>query len=102
MSTSLWTQVVGGVAGAALAFFGASMLITGRAPRATARAFRSIRDAGFYHLLFGVGLVLVVLGTSLDNAVVTTTVTVLAVLMVGVALVRFRPRAPRREHHVTK
>ncbi|SNY52018.1 hypothetical protein [Paractinoplanes atraurantiacus] len=102
MSTSTWTLVVGGVAGAVLAIFGASMLITGRAPQATARAFRSLRDAGFYHLLFGVGLGLVSIGTALDNPVVTMTVTILAVAMVGVALVRFRPRARRREHQVGK
>jgi hypothetical protein len=29
------------------------MLVTGRAPDATTRAFRSVRDAGCYHLLFG-------------------------------------------------
>ncbi|MEV4345469.1 hypothetical protein AB0J83_13415 [Actinoplanes sp. NPDC049596] len=102
MSTSMWTLVVGGVAGAAMAIFGASMLITGRAPQATLRTFRSCRDAGFYHLLFGVGLGLVVLGTALDNPVVTGIVTVLAVAMVGVALVRFRPRPRRQEHHVSK
>ena len=89
-------MVVGGVAGGVLAAFGLIMLLTGKAPEPTARAFRSVRDAGFYHFLFGTGLGLVVIGTGLDNPVVTTTVTVLAVVMVGVALVRFRPRARQR------
>jgi hypothetical protein len=96
MSTSTWTMVVGGVAGLVLAAFGAGMLITGRAPDATTRAFRSVRDAGCYHLLFGLGLALVVLGTAVRGGVVTVVTTVAAILMVGVAVVRFRPRGHRR------
>ena len=92
MSTSAWTMLAGGVAGAALAGYGLVILLTGRAPELTARAFRSVRDAGFYHFLFGAALGLVVIGTRIGNPAVTVTVTVLAVVMAGVALVRFRPR----------
>lgn len=96
MSTSFWTMVAGGVAGAGLAVFGLVILVTGRAPAPTARAFRTVRDAGFYHFLFGTALGLVVIATGINSPVVTTTITVLAVIMAGTALVRFRPRARQR------
>ncbi|WP_250001418.1 hypothetical protein [Actinoplanes sp. M2I2] len=96
MSTSDWTMLAGGVAGSALAVFGLVILVTGRAPEPTARAFRSARDAGFYHFFFGTALGLVVIGTGIDNGIVTVTVTVLAVIMASVALVRFRPRGRQR------
>ena len=95
MSASTWTVVVGGVAGFALAVFGAGMLVTGRAPDATARAFRSVRDAGCYHLLFGLGLALVVVGTAVRAGVVTIVTTVVAIVLVAVAVIRFRPRGHR-------
>src|SRR3954469_7173251 len=95
MNTSGWTIVVGGAAGLALAAFGGGMLLTGRAPDMTARAFRSVKDAGCYHLFFGVALMLVVFGTSLPGTVLAVISTVLAVVLVGVAMVRFRPRGRR-------
>ena len=95
MSTGTWTQAVGGLIGLGLAAFGVRILLTGRAPALTARAFRSVRDAGSYHLLFGLALALVVLGTSLAGRVLPVVTTVLAVVLVGVALVRFRPRGRR-------
>ncbi|HEX5204752.1 hypothetical protein ACFQS1_06325 [Paractinoplanes rhizophilus] len=98
MSTGTWTVVVGGLAGIALTVFGAGMLVTGRAPDATARAFRSVRDAGRYHLLFGLGLGLVVVGTALDAGVVTLVTTLAAIVLVAVAVIRFRPRGHRRVH----
>jgi hypothetical protein len=96
MSTSNWTMLAGGVAGAVLALYGLVILVTGRAPEPTARAFRSVRDAGFYHFLFGTALGLVVIATGIDQGVVTVTITVLAIVTAGVALVRFRPRGRRR------
>ena len=95
MNTGSWTAAVGGVIGLALAVYGVRMLVTGRAPEPIARAFRSVKDAGCYHLLFGVALVLVVLGTSLPGGVPALVVTLLAVALVGVAVVRFRPRGRR-------
>ncbi|MBM2619133.1 hypothetical protein JIG36_26620 [Actinoplanes sp. LDG1-06] len=96
MSTSSWTMLAGGVAGAVLAVFGLVILLTGRAPEPTARAFRNVRDAGFYHFLFGTALGLVVIATSINAPVVTVMITVIAVAMAGTALVRFRPRGRRR------
>jgi len=88
-------MVVGGMAGLALTLFGAGMLVTGRTPDATGRAFRSVRDAGLYHLLFGLGLALVVTGTALHGGVLTVLTTGVAIVLVGVAVVRFRPRGHR-------
>lgn len=88
-------MVVGAAAGVGLGVFGGGMLITGRAPDATTRAFRSVRDAGLYHLLFGVGLALIVLGTGLPWGLVTLVASVVAIGLVGVAVVRFRPRGHR-------
>jgi hypothetical protein len=95
MSTGQWTTVIGGAIGVALAVFGVRMLITGRAPVATARAFRNVREAGCYHTLFGVALVLVVVGTNFTGTPVALIMTLAAVAMVGLAVVRFRPRGRR-------
>jgi hypothetical protein len=92
MNASTWTMVVGGAAGIGLAVFGTGMLVTRRAPDATTRAFRSVRDAGWYHLLFGVGLSLIVFGTALNGGLVTLLITLVAIALVAVAVVRFRPR----------
>jgi hypothetical protein len=92
MSTSVWTMVVGGVAGLALAAYGAWILVSGRAPAVTSRSFRCLRDAGFYHLLFGLALALVVVGTGFNRGLLTGASTLLAIGMAGVAIVRFRPR----------
>ena len=92
MSISDWTIVVGGAVALALAAHGVRILLTGRLPAATARAFRSARDAGWYHLLFGLALALVVTGTALAGAVLPTVTSVVAVVLAGVAIVRFRPR----------
>ena len=88
-------MAVGGVAGLGLTAFGIWMLVAKRAPLPTGRAFRCVRDAGFYHLLFGVAMVLVVVGTQLNRSALTLMTALLAIVLVGVAMVRFRPR-PRR------
>jgi hypothetical protein len=95
MNTGQWTAAIGGTIGLALAVFGTRMLITGRAPDATARAFRSVREAGCYHTLFGVALVLVVVGTNFAGTPAALVMTLLAVALVGLAVVRFRPRGRR-------
>ena len=97
MDTGTWTLVIGGAIGLGLVLFGVQMLVTGRAPAKTTRAFRSTRDAGLYHLLFGAGLILLVAGTELpgdSTGVVTAT---MAVLLAGVAVVRYRPQGKREE-----
>jgi hypothetical protein len=86
------TLVVGGVIGLALALFGLRILRTGHAPAATSRAFRTLREAGLYHLLFGAALVLLVLGTALPGGASALVSAVIAVAVVAVAVTRYRPR----------
>jgi len=86
------TLVGGGAIGLALALFGARMLVTGRAPAGTLRNFPDVRAAGLYHLLFGLALLLLVLGQALFTGAANLTISVLAVGLVGFALVRYRPR----------
>ena len=97
MDTGTWTLVIGGTIGLTLVLFGARMLVTGRAPASTVRAFRNMRDAGLYHLLFGVGLLLLVIGTKLAGEWLGLVITVLAVGLAAVAVVRYRPQAKRTE-----
>jgi hypothetical protein len=91
------TLVVGGCAGLLLAAFGTKMLATGRAPAPAVRAFRTVRDAGMYHLLFGAALALVVLATELPGRATPIVGAVLAVALVGAAVARYRPRGGRVE-----
>ena len=96
MDLGLATLLIGGGIGAALALFGVRMLVIGRMPAPTARAFRTVRDAAWYHLLFGTALIVLVVGTSLRGRAAIVSA-VLAVSMVLVAVVRFRPRGRRTE-----
>jgi hypothetical protein len=86
------TEVLGGVLGLALFMFGMRILVRGEAPGMIARSFRSFRDAGFYHMLFGLALLIYVGGLQMPGAVVGQAAALLAIVLVGVALVRFRPR----------
>jgi len=86
------TLTVGGVIGLLLALFGVKMLLTGRAPAGIMRNFIRVRDAALYHLLFGAALLLMVLGQSVLTGSASTALTVAAVVLVGVALIRYRPR----------
>ncbi|MEV6299249.1 hypothetical protein AB0M02_07580 [Actinoplanes sp. NPDC051861] len=81
--------VLGGLLGAALVAFGARMLILRRAPALIGRSFRTVREAGCYHLLFGVALLLFVFGG--------TAASLVAVALVGVAVLRFRPRGRKHD-----
>ena len=90
-----WTLLIGGAIGLALALFGVRMLITGRAPASTARSFRTVHDAGLYHLLFGLGLLLLVGGTRLPGDRTSIVTAVAAVMLAGVAVVRYRPRGKK-------
>jgi hypothetical protein len=90
-----WTLLIGGVIGLVLALFGVRMLVTGRAPAATARSFRTVQDAALYHLLFGVGLLVLVAGTRLPGDRTSTVTAVLAVLLAAVAVARYRPRGKK-------
>ncbi|GIF06249.1 hypothetical protein Asi03nite_37870 [Actinoplanes siamensis] len=87
--------MLGGVLGLALFVFGVRMLVLGRAPALIARSFRSMRDAGYYHLLFGLALLIYVGGLHLPGLLAGQVAALVAVFLVGVALVRFRPRGGR-------
>src|SRR3954453_6481950 len=97
MDLGVGTTVIGGVIGLALALLGVKILVSGRAPASTARAFRSDRDAGWYHLLFGVALVVIVAGPGVPGPVPAIASAVMAVALVAVGVVRFRPRRHSRE-----
>jgi hypothetical protein len=90
--TGTWTLVIGGAIGLALAVLGAKVLITGKAPATVGRSFRTTRDAGFYHLLFGLGLILLVAGTRLPGDRTGMVTAVVAVLLAGFAVIKYRPR----------
>ncbi|GAA4597162.1 hypothetical protein GCM10023107_40220 [Actinoplanes octamycinicus] len=84
--------MLGGVLGLALFVFGMRMLVRDEAPGMIARSFRSVRDAGYYHLLFGLALLIYVGGLHLRAVVAGQAAALIALLLVAVALVRFRPR----------
>ena len=94
MDLGVATVLLGGAIGLAMALFGVKMLVTGRAPAATARTFQQVRDAAMYYLLFGLALVVVAIGTSVQGGAVPAIASaVVAVSMVGVAVAKHRPRA---------
>ena len=97
MDTGTWTLVIGGSIGLSLVLFGAWVLVTGRAPARTTRAFRDMRAAGLYHLLFGAGLILLVVGTTLPGDSSSLVTATLAVLLAAVAVIRYRPQGKRKE-----
>jgi hypothetical protein len=100
MSMGVATVLVGGGIGLALALFGVTVLVTGRVPAATGRAFRDTRDAALYHLFFGAALVILALGTSLaGGGILAVLAAVIAVALVGVAVVKHRPRARTTAPH---
>jgi hypothetical protein len=92
MGLGVATILFGGAVGLPLVIFGARMLITGRAPGATARAFLAVRDAGMYHLLFGLALLIVAIGASVPSGVAAAVSAVIAVGLVAVAVIKHRPR----------
>jgi len=89
MGTS--TLLIGGAIGLVLGLFGVRMLVTGRGPTSILRNFPDVRAAGLYHLLFGLALLVMVVGQTLFGGVGSTVASVLAVALVGVAVVRYRP-----------
>lgn len=83
---------IGLAAGLLLVAHGTRLLITGRVPR----AFRTVRAAGRYHLLFGAAMILVAGGTALPAGPIAFAVNLTAVALAGVAVIRFRPRGRSR------
>jgi uncharacterized membrane protein YhaH (DUF805 family) len=92
MDLGIGTTVIGGVLGVVFTLLGVRILVTGRAPASTARAFRDHRDAGWYHLLFGVALMVIVAGAAMPGAVSAIASATVAVALVAVGVIRFRPR----------
>jgi hypothetical protein len=85
--------------GLVLAVFGVRMLVTGRVPALLANSFRTPREAGGYHLLVGVAVLMFVLGATRLTDLAAVTATVLALGLVAVAGVWFRPGSSRRASH---
>jgi hypothetical protein len=87
-------RLAGGVIGLGTAAFGMVIFVTGRAPRRTVKAWRSLREAGLWSVFIGSALVLLALsGFLLEWDLTWIGLTTLAAAMVVVALaVRFRPR----------
>ena len=96
------TLLAGGAIGLVLVLFGVRLLVTDRAPASTVRNFPGVRVAGVYHLLFGLALLLMVLGQTLLTGAARLATNVLAVALVAVALVRYRPRRRRPVDDVSK
>ncbi|MEU7906027.1 hypothetical protein [Actinoplanes sp. NPDC049118] len=92
MTLGTSTLLIGGAIGLLLAGFGAAMLATGKAPASTLRNFPGVRSAALYHLLFGLAMLLMVLGQALLTGTASLVTSVLAVALVCVAIVRYRPR----------
>nr|BFE76696.1 hypothetical protein GCM10020092_099970 [Actinoplanes digitatis] len=95
MSLGTTMLVMGGVIGLVLAGFGVGMLVTGKALTTTLRNFTEVRAAALYHLLFGVALLLLVMGQTLLTGSARLMVSALAVGVVVIAVLRFRPRRER-------
>jgi hypothetical protein len=93
------TVAVGGAIGLVLALLGVTMLLTGRAPASTMRNFPRVRDAALYHLLFGAALLLVVVGQTLLTGTAALVTSVVAIALVGFALIRYRPRRGKPTEH---
>lgn len=92
MTLGTSTLLVGGVIGLVLALFGVRMLVTGKGPASTLRNFPDVRAAALYHLLFGLALLVMVLGQALFGGAASLAASGLAIVLVGIALVRYRPR----------
>ena len=91
------TAVLGGLLGAALVAFGTRILIRNSAPAMIGRSFRTAREAGCYHVLFGAALLIFVIGAFMPGESTGTGAALIALALVGIAVLRFRPRGRRRD-----
>lgn len=99
MGILFWLRMAVLLVGGGLAAYGCYVLVTGRLSHRSRATFRSTRDAGMYSLCSGMSLVLLALGQFASQAesfsfVLTLSATVLALLFMGLAFVRYRPRQP--------
>ena len=84
----------GGGLGTAVALFGAWILLTGRAPAGTARAFRSTTDAGMYSLCTGTAVVLLAVPSRFQQIGFAWQLVFLALAMLlgAIGFLKYRPR----------
>jgi hypothetical protein len=99
MDLTSWLGLLTGVGGAAVAIYGAVILLTGRATRGDRRAFRRMKDAGFYYLCFGLALalqMLSVLWNEHHQPLLAGLALIGTMALVGLAVIRYRPRQDRQ------
>jgi hypothetical protein len=104
MDVVSWLLLVSGVIGLGVAGYGALVLTTGRTGRAERRAFRTPVDAGRYYLCIGVALTLLASAALLNHHGPTAPVfstlpivmAILAMVLTGLAVIRYAPRRNRR------
>ncbi|MCA2219054.1 hypothetical protein [Jidongwangia harbinensis] len=97
MGITVWLRVAVLLAGSSLAAYGCYVLATGRLSDRSRASFRSTSDAGMYPLCSGVGLMLLAGGQFASqiesrSIVLTLGATALALVFMGLAFFRYRPR----------
>ena len=83
--------------GAGFVAYGGYVLATGRVPARSRAVYRSTRDAGLHALCGGLSLVFLALGqlaSHADALVLSLGATALALVFIGLAVFRYRPRRP--------
>ncbi|MFI5935761.1 hypothetical protein [Actinoplanes sp. NPDC051494] len=90
---------LGAVIGLVLALFGVTLLVTGRGPAVILRNFPRVRDAGLYHLLFGVAVLMMVLGQGMLSGAARVVCSAGGLVLVVFALIRYRPRRIERREN---
>lgn len=86
--------------GAGVAVYGVSILVTGRATPGDRRAFRRLAEGGRYYLCFGLALALMASGSLLNRhgqTAVAMVALLVAIVLTGLAVIRYRPRRSRRQ-----
>jgi hypothetical protein len=92
--------LLAGVGGAAVATYGAAILLTNRSTLSDRRAFRRVKDAGLYYLCFGLALTLIVLSVLWNEhhqSLLAVAALIGAMALVGLAVIRYRPRRKKRQ-----
>jgi hypothetical protein len=87
------------VGGAAVAIYGAAVLLTGRLTCGDQRAFARTKDAGPYYVCFGLALTLLVSSGvwNRQHQSLLAGVGLIGTLgLAGLAVIRYRPRQERR------
>lgn len=98
MGVILWfSRIAVLLAGGGLVAYGSYVLATGRVPDRSRASFRSAHDAGMYPLCSGIGLMCLVAGQFASDAksfsvALTFGALILAMVFMGLAFVRYRPR----------